>query len=240
MVVGTDGLIYTYDAASGSWMGELWDDKIDNNKLKPCMQKVLDNIKKLSAGKIADIIQKFAGVDPKYNWEVKDGTLPTNENANTSQQYNSTLGTVTTTFDASKFTNATDLSIARTIMHESIHAFLVVYFKTDPQSASKSYSQLLEDYYQLQDANATHHIEMTRSFINDIAASLQEYGISQGYSLDTQFYQDMSWGGLTSTPAFQALSQTDQDRINKVILTEQTGKDSQGNTQTQKGKDAGC
>lgn len=171
---------------------------------------------------------------------MKDGTLTGGINANTSQLYNSATGTVTTIFDGSKFTNASDLSITRTILHESVHAYLVVYFRTDPLAASKSYPQLLQDYQQLQDANAAHHIEMTRSFVNDIAVALEEYGISKGYNLSSQFYQDMAWAGITRTSAFQSLSQTDQDRIIDTILIELTGNDSQGNSQSQKGTNAGC
>jgi hypothetical protein len=81
---------------------------------------------------------------------------------------------------------------------------------------------------------------MTRSFVNEIALALEEYGSTNGYNLSSQFYKDLAWGGLTSTPAFQALSTTDKDRINNTILIEQTGADSQGNNQPQKGSNAGC
>lgn len=220
---------------------EAWEnDQILDGQLKPCMQTILGSIKNLSNGSVGQIIQKFAGTVPGYNWEVKDGTLTGGINANTSQLYNSATGTVTTIFDGSKFTNASDLSITRTILHESVHAYLVVYFRTDPLAASKSYPQLLQDYQQLQDANAAHHIEMTRSFVNDIAVALEEYGISKGYNLSSQFYQDMAWAGITRTSAFQSLSQTDQDRIIDTILIELTGNDSQGNSQSQKGTNAGC
>lgn len=32
---------------------------------------------------------------------------------------------------------------------------------------------------------------------SDIAATLKAYGISKGYNLPDQFYNDMSWAGLT-------------------------------------------
>lgn len=33
--------------------------------------------------------------------------------------------------------------------------------------------------------------------ISDISAVLKAYGISKGYTLTEQFYNDMAWGGLT-------------------------------------------
>ena len=219
--------------------GEIFEAQINDAALKPCMQPIVADLKNITKG-VGSIVTKFAGNNQGWNWTLQDGSLPGGTNANTSQQYNTSTGTVTTTFDASKFTNATNLSIARTILHESVHAYLVVYFRTDPLAASRTYSQLLQDYYQHNNANTAHHIEMTRSFVNEIALALEEYGTSKGYNLTSQFYKDLAWGGLTTTPAFQALSTTDQNRINNTILTEQTGKDSQGNTQQQKGTNAGC
>jgi len=38
-----------------------------------------------------------------------------------------------------------------------------------------------------------------------IAVALEEYGISKGHKLSSQFYNDLAWGGLTHTGAFDAL-----------------------------------
>jgi len=109
------------------------------------MQLILTDIKNLSNGSVAGIIQKFSGNDPGYNWNMKDGTLPANVNAQTTSGYDRTTGTVTTTFDSQKFSNASDLSIARTILHESVHAYLVAYFENnrgDQNAFAKSYPEL--------------------------------------------------------------------------------------------------
>jgi hypothetical protein len=220
---------------------DLWEDEriIDQN-LRPCMQPVISDIKNLGQGSVGRIIQRFAGSTPGYNWELTDGRLAGGINAHTSQNYNSSTGTVTTTFDSYKFTNSTDLSVARTILHESIHAYLVAYFRLDPLSASQTFAQLLQDYFQLQDVNAAHHNEMTRNFVNEIAIALQEYGINKGYNLDFEFYQDMAWAGLTTTSAFQALSESVKNRINNTIQVELVGVDTNGNPQAQRGSRIGC
>lgn len=106
--------------------------------------------------------------------------------------------------------------------------------------------------------------EFARNFVNEIAIPLEEYGKNKGYGHTTQFYQDLAWGGLTDqakrdsqgnivtdssgnivyeeTPLFQQLAPTPADRlrIKNTILTEMTGKDINGNTQSQTGNSGGC
>ncbi len=216
----------------------LFNNHIDDLALTPCMQTILKDLKTLSNGSIAGIITKFAGQSPSFNWKLTNGPLPTNINATTSQIY--TAGTVTSVFDNQKMTSSSDLSIARTILHESVHAYLVAYLRSDPNAATKTYAQLLLDYQTLKDANTSHHIEMTRSFVNDIALALNEYGVGKGYNFSSQFYKDLAWGGLTTTPAFGLLNTTGRARIENVILVEQTGVDTNGNIKTQNGIPAGC
>ena len=163
---------------------------------------------------------------------------------------------MTTTFDGSKFTNSSDLSIARTILHESIHANLVAHFKVDPLSAVKSYPDLVKDWANgiYGDQNTNQHAEFVRNFVNDLAIVLEEYGIAKGYNLTNQFYKDLAWGGLThtgklnsavmpiETPWFQSSfpNSSDRQRIIDVITIEQTGKDFYGNSKTKNGNNAGC
>jgi len=220
---------------------ELWEnEKINDLSLDPCMKSIVANLKNLSNRSIGKIIKKFSGSNPGYNWKMENSNLGATVNANTSQQYDRGTGTVTTKFDANKFMNATDLSIARTILHESVHAYLVVFFKLEPIMAVSEYSELVQDFLVTQDANIAHHNEMTRNFVNEIAYSLQEFGALKGYNFSLQFYKDLAWGGLTNTPAFQSFSIAEQNRINNVILVEQTGLDLQGITQAQNGSNAGC
>lgn len=131
---GEGGGVTPVDNSGGGGGGDyadvasyLWDDQINDSNLKPCMQKILADLKNLTNGKVSQIIQKFSGTTPGYNWEMKDGALPSSENAGTSPSYDRATGTVTTTFDSQKFTNASDLSIARTILHESVYAYLITY-----------------------------------------------------------------------------------------------------------------
>lgn len=231
--------------------------KIIYANLKPCMKSILNDVQNLNQGSVGQIIQKFSGSIPGYNWELKDGSLVGGQNAFTSQAYNKTTGMVTSTFDGSKFTGSTDLSIARTILHESAHAYLIAHFRVDYLSARSSYPDLVNDYAQQNyggDANQIQHAEFVRNFVNEIAIALEQYGRNKGYGHTSQFYQDLAWGGLTHTGTYDASgnpiettwfqssvsSATDRKRIVDTVTIEQTGKDFSGLTKTQKGTNAGC
>jgi hypothetical protein len=221
--------------------------KIDDSKLKPCMYNVLSFLKGLTNGSVAGVIQKFSGAIPGYNWELVNTSLPNNENAATATKINS-QGYITTQFDATKFGNSTDLSVARTILHESIHAYVVA---VQYNTASVSDRVLLLGPDWMTVVNNYGHDYITNNYLTPIALALEEYGNNVlGYGLPSQFYQDLAWGGLTNyqvppfneTALFQQLNPnaTDRIRIHNTINTELTGKDFYGNTQTQKGTNAGC
>jgi hypothetical protein len=229
-----------------------WEDyQIFDSQLKPCMQPILTDIKNLSQGSVGKIIKTFIGSVPGYNWELKDGVLPVFENANTSTIFNTSTGTVTTVFDASKFKDATNLSIARTILHESIHAYVVAVTYNNITDPAKRALLLGPDWGTVY-LNFGHDY-ITNNYLIPLASSLEEYGNSMlGYTHSTQFYQDLAWGGLThykdasgnyvETPLFLQLvpSATDRARINNTISIELTGKDTSGTPKTQKGLKAGC
>ncbi|MFI5451107.1 hypothetical protein ACHMWN_03030 [Pedobacter sp. UC225_61] len=226
--------------------------KIDATQLKPCMKTILDTIKKLSNGSVAGIIQKFSGNLPGYNWILKDGGLPIGTNGQTSSIYNSSMGTVTTIFDSSKFTMGSDLSVARTILHESVHAYLITFFKTNLPNFIGSYPQMVQEWGIYNNWNDTHHAEFVRSFVNDIGVALEEYGKKNGYNLPSQFYNDLAWGGLTHTiDANGNVIETnwfktnipnilDRQRILNNLSAEQYGVNSNGNPQSKKGNNSGC
>ncbi|WP_367864507.1 hypothetical protein [Pedobacter sp. WC2423] len=214
--------------------------KIDDEKLKDCFKKALEKLKYIDRACLPNLVTAFAGTTPGYNWKMQDG-ITNGNNAVTSNIYNSSTGTVTTTFNSANFKGGSDLAIAKTILHESVHAYLVAYFKVDPLSAQKTFSQYLQDFNSTTrpDLNDLQHNEMVRNFIGSVAGNLITYGKNQGYNLPDQFYYDLSWGGLQETSAFKAFSEEVQKRINNVILSEQSGKDIDGNTSSPKGSTSG-
>ena len=187
------------------------------------------------------MVAKFSGNFPGYNWEVKSGSL-SGETARTDAptNYNAQTGTMTTTFDSQGWSNATNLSWARTLIHESIHAYLAASYKINRPNYIATYPQMVQDWGIKQNWNDVHHEEIARSLVSLVGAALESYGKNEGYTLSNQFYEDMAWAGLQDTSTFKALPSADQKRILDTISVELTGNDVNGNSKTQKGKKAGC
>jgi hypothetical protein len=221
--------------------GDAWEEEyIDYSQLHPCLNRILSDLKTLSQG-VGQTLQLFAGNTAGYNWKVKDGDLSqTQATGQTSSSYDIESNTVTTVFDSQSWPNATDLSWARTILHEVMHAYLVAYYSTNRSDFIGTYSQMVEDWNTYQNWPDVHHEEFARSLVTGIADALEEYGNERGYVLDRQFYEDMSWAGLHNTTAFQRLPQSTRNRILNRIAVELTGKNINGVTTTQQGSHAGC
>ncbi|MDG1953312.1 MAG: hypothetical protein P8I51_00280 [Polaribacter sp.] len=184
---------------------------------------------------IKGIITKFNGSASGYNWALKDGPTSNNATAQTSTVYDPATGTVSTTFNTTKYNEASDLSWARTIFHESIHAYVVAVHHNTSTPAEKA--ELLGSNWLNRYTNNGHDF-IANNYIRPITDALIEFGAKQGYTLDPSFYEDLAWGGLSNTPAFNNYQH--QDRANNVILIELTKKDMNGDTKPQKGEDAGC
>ncbi|MFY0626015.1 MAG: hypothetical protein JXR07_06965 [Reichenbachiella sp.] len=132
------------------------------------------------------------------------------------------------------------------------HAYLVAWYNNNNSFEDRmmTYPMLMGDYFDSDvNANEAQHNEMARMFVMRIGSALQEFGLANGYQLPSQFYYDLAWGGLThhadnglQTEWFKALvpDSNDRERIIDTIITELTGKDSNGNTRQQKGDDSDC
>jgi hypothetical protein len=217
---------------------------IDGTALSPCFSAVLNDLKNTS-GLITALIKNFDTQNNQYyNWKVQDSVMGPNFLGET-QRYNRATRTVTTFFDVTKFKDGSDLAIAKTILHEVIHAYMVSYFASDPEQANFMYSEMVNSYSSTKGLGASHHEEFVRSMVGEIAIALQFYGDSKGYTfassaVKTQFYQDLAWGGLQDTNAFQALSQPVQNRIKDTIYEESNGQTRSGVPTALHGKKSGC
>lgn len=158
------------------------------------LKEVLVGISNLKEGKVGEIIQRFSGSDPAWMWTVREGYLPLRTNAETRP----TPQGIVTTLNYGTLKGATRLSVARTLIHEMIHAYLVLYFRNDTAAASV-YPGIAAAYRGVvpePDQNEVHHREMALSFVGEIAAALREYGHSFGLQVDDSVYTDLAWGGL--------------------------------------------
>lgn len=137
------------------------------------LKEVLAGIKHLREAKAGAIIQKFSGADPLWVWTIKEASLPGRTNAITERSRDG----VVTRLNYKKLKGSTQLSVARTLIHEMMHAYLVLYFRYDG-AAHKEYPQIVEAYRSVAnpDLNSLHHKEMAISLVNEIAIALREYG----------------------------------------------------------------
>jgi hypothetical protein len=119
------------------------------------------------------------------------------------------------TLDDDYVRNGTSLAIARTIIHESTHAFLGYVLKKNPTS---DVSVSLREYYNiLGDPNMTEHTFMTQ-YIEAIGHSLSVWDNNR---LPEGYYNDLAWsGGMLSTKAFNELSSDKKISIEKANTAE--------------------
>lgn len=227
---------------------------ITNECQKDVLIEGLDNCSPLSS-LVIDIFG--GGYDIDYIIESND--LGPNTSASTSNivKYNTITKKcfIKTTVDKNYLDTATDLSIARTIIHESFHATLT-YMVVEGKfiyngSPDSSFANVMNGYINYLETNnndqyegAQHEILL--ELVSEMATALKNYGVQNGYSLPSDFYSDLSWGGLTHlkdssgaiiiNPLFvnAVPNANDRTRIINTIATEVTNSN-QGSL-TPKGK----
>ena len=184
----------------------------------PCHQMVVHETFKVCSP-LTQIFQDiFEGdpniVDTNYGITYRVGDI--NGNGSTlprsrpNGSYDNYFCNIIVTFNENYISNATDLSIARTTIHETLHAYLIFLSETgviDNQNPEPEFSDLFYSYIDyllsngLCDLNQSHH-DFMADLVDDIATSLSEYGITQGYNLSFSYYQKLAWGGLTNSETF--------------------------------------
>lgn len=147
-----------------------------------------------------------------------------NANANTSStsSYDAVNHTCNTTikFKISYLENATDLSIARTAIHESLHAIFVYMIEEDllldsNGNADVGFEQLVQAYIDYKSGlpeylGIAHH-QLMSDFVDDMALSLSNYSSANGYNsqngndITLEFCKKLCWSGLTTTQEFLTL-----------------------------------
>jgi hypothetical protein len=199
------------------------EDNINGNALDPCTKAVLDKMKSLQQSDIASMINRFNPPASPFNinmsvGQIKDNdpavwaqTTPvnglyTNVNMVFSQDYINGVGNVN---------RPTDLSIATTMAHEIIHAYLISLLEEDKNCGTQGicdfptvYDAYVE-YTISKDKNNTllaraHHELIANNYVYSIAATIQEFhtGKTVNSGFPYQVYLDIAWGGLQGTYIF--------------------------------------
>ena len=197
-----------------AYLGGIKDD-LEHESLK----QILEAVTTLKEGKIGIILNIFLNNVTNWNWVIKEGSLPEDVTGRTQL----ISGVATTTLDYSKLKNATNLSVARTMIHEMIHAYLTLYFQYNAIDANKEYPEILTAWQASEkpDYNEIQHEEIEKNFVDEIAESLNEFGQKAGLiNINKKVYNDLAWGGLDFENN-ALLTEADKERIQYRLSAEQ-------------------
>jgi hypothetical protein len=190
-------------------------DELGEKRLK----RILAEVIKTKSGKIGRIIAKLQSHSPNWSWVIREGSLPENVNGQTKLISKIAL----TILDYDQLVNATNLSIARTIIHEMVHAYLSLYFRHEQVEAIKDYPSMYSAWRikRYPDCNRIQHDEIEKTFLSDIAAALKEYGEKTNVDANDVTYSDLAWGGL-NVQNTRLLTAKEKRRIQNRIAKEQS------------------
>lgn len=218
--------LYTYDAASGYWVAEpetpeniakAIEEQINDSQLDPCTKAIMEKLKNSTEKDIAKMITRFT--DPKSifkinmsigqvkdirNWAETTPEKGSQTDINMVFKYDYINGIGNTN-------RPTDLSIATTMAHEIIHAYLISLLeahKSNGSNGSFDFPTIYEAYVQQQITKnpnilaSEHHELIAKQYVFAIATTIQEFHTGQYTDYPYQDYIDLAWGGLTGTTIF--------------------------------------
>lgn len=225
------------------------EDYIDDTELDACTKDILNKLKNLGNGDIAEMLKRFSNDGSIYATKMSTGEVEKKDpNVWAQTKINKETGIVTMVFNADYINgkdNAnppTDLSVATTMAHEIIHAYLLsILQENNTLGASVIYDfpTIYEAYVQYQITKDPsilpdeHHRLMSEKYVNAIASTIQEFHTGQQVTsgFPHQVYLDMAWGGLDKTKIFNEnypndpnhKNYKDRERIMARINTEKLG-----------------
>ena len=129
---------------------------------------------------------------------------------------------------------STDFDIVNTTVHESVHAMLFYFYnKGEFQSSNTSYAQLVEDFAKHRAGFGNDHHPYMASLVEDVSAVSYNWAINKGYSIEDfsefntqdsdgkngmeEYFEILSWSGLTSGDAFNEIYPEGSLKRKKII-----------------------
>ncbi len=202
-----------------------FEDKIiyDNQLLEdyPCQSEIIKDA--LAANStVTDLVMDIFNSNVKPTITIQANNLNgILEGGNTHAQNGNPLHYFIT-MNTQRLDVSTDIDIASTAIHESVHALLFYFYQAGSfQSNNESYAQLVEDFTIHQASFGGDHHEYMQNFVGDIADSLYSWSINNNYlpnnftEYDTndsnnydglrEYLGKLAWNGLTDTGAFELL-----------------------------------
>jgi hypothetical protein len=228
------------------------EDNINGYALDPCTKTILDKLKSLQQSDIASMINRFNPPTSPFNITMSVGQVKDNNPNNWAQtsavdgQYRNIKMVFNQDYINGKDNpnRPTDLSIATTMAHEIIHAYLISLLEEDKHCGTQGicdFPTVYDAYVQQKITNDksgtllanAHHEVIANNYVYAIAATIQEFHTGQTVNsgFPNQVYLDMAWGGLRDTEVFNKnypndpthKNYKDRERILARINTEKFG-----------------
>jgi hypothetical protein len=220
---------------------QAWDNNIIiDPSVRPCVNAIINQVRNIRSGTIAGMITTLSQQIPNFNWEIKEEDILPAPYADAVAL--TSIGVINshysvTQLNKAKLSNATNISMARTILHEAIHAFIYDYILNTTQLTqtqkdqilalpfAKKLKEFLRIKYSSQNQGNDFHNLMAKHFHDDIRDALKELCPFMGITLTgndlTFFCSDMAWGGLnedenSDSPWMDPNILTDEDRARIV------------------------
>jgi hypothetical protein len=224
-----------YTTSTGVGAAQRIESNINGNALDPCTKAVLDKMKILKQSDIASMINRFNPAKSAFNINMSTGMVKDN-NPNTWAETKAVGGVYT---DINMVFNQdyingkdnqnkpTDLSVATTMAHEIIHAYVISLLQEDKTCGTSGicdFPSIYDAYVQQKITNDksgtllpdAHHELIANNYVYAIAATIQEFHTGQTVNsgFPSQVYLDMAWGGLDKTSIFNKIYPNDPTHNN--------------------------
>lgn len=197
------------------------EDRISSSQLDNCSKNILNQLKSLNQNDIAKILQRFGAPQTTYDWELITTTpsIPGNA-AETDRRNGNTSFDYVTKIDPAYKNQATKISIARTILHEMLHAYMLSHIDDMNAGVTIDYRDFAALWNYLKNTSASEssqlaqHEYMALKFIPPLMAALKEW---DGAKQTDQYYEDLAWGALFNTSTFNYLHPNGSSSRSRII-----------------------
>jgi hypothetical protein len=223
------------------------ENNIDDSDLDDCHKAILDKLKNGTTADIKSIFDKLGGKTDVYTLTFKVGNNygnPASTNWTSPNCYKTVLDNdFLYGIDGTGINKPpTDLAIGAVMIHEMVHAYFFSLLddkNSGITGAFDNFDLLYNNYVTKTFAGAddAQHAQIWKSFIGNLASTLQEYHTGNGTN-PSQFYTDIILGTLSKTKKFKDTypeGTVEFSRIMNTFLTEKNNGSNDPNY-TPKGK----
>lgn len=200
------------------------EDQIISTNLDPCTNNILTQLKGLTQNDIAKIIFRFGSPNSTYDWELSLTTpsVPGNA-AETDRRNGSTPYDYLTKIDPNYKNQATKIALARTMLHEMLHAYMISHIDDVNAGNTVDVRNFLQLWQFIRSTTSpggstqpAQHEYMAQRFLPHLKEALKEWDNAQQ---SDQYYEDLAWGALFNTGTFNHFHPVGSPSRNRIINT---------------------